>query len=144
MEDVNNLVLVARLTKDPEMKGSILPLRLAYTTRAKNGDTWEDRSNYVDAIVFGRSAEALAPMLSKGTRVVVAGNLEYREYEDREGKKRSQHQILARSVQIVDGGSRAAGSSTATSRDGGGRAAEPEPAPDPGFGVEPDPDDIPF
>ena len=43
MEDVNNLVLVARLTKDPEMKGSILPLRLAYKTRAKNGDTWEDR-----------------------------------------------------------------------------------------------------
>ena len=85
MEDINNVTLVARLTRAPEMKGSILPLRLAFTTRQKNGEQWGDKSNYIDAIVFGRSAEALAPMLDKGTRVVVAGNLEWREFTDRGG-----------------------------------------------------------
>lgn len=142
MEDVNSVTLVARLTRAPELKGSILPLRLAFTTRRKNGDAWEDKSNYIDAIVFGRSGEALSTMLDKGTRVVVAGNLEWYEYTDRDGNNRSSVQILARSVQIVDGGSRTAGASTATSKTGGGRATEP--APDPGFGAEPDPDEIPF
>jgi single-stranded DNA-binding protein len=45
VEDINNTVLVARLTKDPEIKGSVLPLRLAFTTRRKNGDAWEDKPN---------------------------------------------------------------------------------------------------
>lgn len=101
MEDVNQTVLVARLTKDPEMKGSVLPLRLAFTTRQKNGEAWEDKPNYIDAVVFGRSAEALYPLLSKGTRVVVAGNLEWREWIS-DGQTRSTVQVIARNVQIVD------------------------------------------
>jgi single-strand DNA-binding protein len=140
VEDINNVTLVARLTRAPEMKGSILPLRLAFTTRQKNGEQWGDKSNYIDAIVFGRSAEALAPMLDKGTRVVVAGNLEWREFTDREGNERSTVQLLARSVQIVSGYKEGGGTSAATSADGGGRASEPEP----GYGSAPAPDDIPF
>lgn len=133
MEDVNSVTLVARLTRDAEIKGSILPLRLAFTTRKKEpSGEWGDRSNYIDAIVFGRSAEALEPMLKKGTRVVVAGNLEWYEFEDREGNKRSSVQILARSVQIVDrrgGDESASGYSAATAKTGGGRVAEPAGGP---------------
>ncbi len=102
MEDINNTVLVARLTKDPEIKGSVLPLRLAFTTRRKNGDAWEDKPNYIDAVVFGRQAEALYPLLSKGTRVAVAGNLEWREFTAGDGQTRSTVQVIARSVQIMD------------------------------------------
>lgn len=102
MEDINQTVLVARLTRDPEMKGSVLPLRLAFTTRQKNGEAWEDKPNYIDAVVFGRSAEALYPLLSKGTRVVVAGNLEWREWTATDGQTRSTVQVIARNVQIVD------------------------------------------
>lgn len=102
MEDINNVTLVARLTKDPEIKGSVLPLRLAFTTRQKAGDVWEDKPNYIDAVVFGRQAEALCPLLSKGARVVVAGNLEWREYVGSDSQKRSTVQLLARSVQIMD------------------------------------------
>ena len=102
MEDVNQVTLVARLTRDPEMKGSVLPLRLAFTTRQKNGDVWDDKPNYIDAVVFGRSAEALYPLLSKGTRVVVAGNLEWREWTATDGQTRSSVQVIARNVQIVD------------------------------------------
>lgn len=101
MEDINNVTLVARLTKDPEMKGSVLPLRLAFSTRQKNGEAWEDKSNYIDAVVFGRQAEALCPLLSKGARVVVAGNLEWREWIS-DGQTRSTVQVIARNVQIVD------------------------------------------
>ena len=106
MEDINATVLVARLTGKPEMKGAVLPLRLAFSTRQKSGEVWEDRSNYVDAVVFGRNAEVLYPMLDKGTRVVVSGNLEWREWTTSDGSTRSNVQIIARSVQIVDGGAR--------------------------------------
>jgi single-strand DNA-binding protein len=102
VEDINNVTLVARLTKDPEMKGSVLPLRLAFSTREKQGDVWGDKSNYIDAVVFGRQAEALCPLLSKGARVVVAGNLEWREWIS-DGQTRSTVQVIARNVQIVDG-----------------------------------------
>jgi len=104
MEDINNVTLVARLTAKPEIKGSVLPLRLAFTTRQKSGEVWEDRSNYVDAVVFGRNADALYGMLDKGTRVVVAGNLEWREWVGSDGETRSRVQVVAKSVQIVDGG----------------------------------------
>jgi single-strand DNA-binding protein len=104
MEDINSMVLVARLTQKPEIKGSVLPLRLAFTTRQKSGEVWEDKSNYVDAVVFGRSADALYGILDKGTRVVVSGNLEWREWTTQDGSTRSNVQIIARSVQVVDGG----------------------------------------
>jgi single-strand DNA-binding protein len=106
VEDINNVTLVARLTAKPEIKGSVLPLRLAFTTRQKSGDQWEDRSNYVDAVVFGRNADALYGMLDKGTRVVVAGSLEWREWTASDGSTRSRVQVIARSVQIVDGGTK--------------------------------------
>jgi len=104
MEDINSTVLVARLTQKPEIKGSVLPLRLAFTTRQKSGEVWDDKSNYVDAVVFGRQADALYGMLDKGTRVVVSGNLEWREWTATDGSQRSSVQIIARSVQVVDGG----------------------------------------
>lgn len=128
MEDINNVTLVARLTQAPELKGSILPLRLAFTTRQKNGDQWEDKSNFIDAVVFGRVGEALQPMLEKGTRVVVSGNLEWREWEANDGSKRSTVQLLARNVQIVDG-RRAGGASQDTSAQGGGRVASDDDIP---------------
>lgn len=102
MEDINSVTLVARLTRDPEIKGSVLPLRLAFTTRQKQGDAWEDKPNYIDAVVFGRSAEALYPLLAKGTRVAVSGNLEWREWVAGDGNTRSTIQLIARSVQIMD------------------------------------------
>lgn len=129
MEDINQVTMVCRLTAAPELKGSVLPMRLAYTTRAKDGDQWLDKSNYIDAVVFGRVAEALEPMLDKGTRVAVAGYLQMDEWTTRDGDKRSATKIVCRSVQIVDGGKQRGGSQL-TSAQGGGRATGDWPAAD--------------
>ena len=115
MEDVNQAVLIARLTKDPEIKGSVLPLRLAFTTRRKTGEQWEDKANYIDAVVLGRQAETLYPMLRKGSRVAVAGNLEWREFTASDGQQRSTVQIIARTVQLMDGKQQSAPSHDDTS-----------------------------
>jgi single-strand DNA-binding protein len=115
MEDVNQVTLVARLTRDPEIKGSVLPLRLAFTTRHKENGEWGDKPNYIDAVVFGRQGEALYPLLSKGSRVVVAGNLEWREFTASDGQQRSTVQIIARTVQLMDGKQQSAPSHDDTS-----------------------------
>jgi single-strand DNA-binding protein len=103
--DINSVTLVARLTAQPELKGAnsnVLPLRLAFTTREKQGDDWGDKSNYVDAVLYGRQAETMARFLGKGTRVAISGELGYQEWQAQDGTKRSRVQIVVRSIQLMD------------------------------------------
>ena len=103
MEDLNSVTLVARLTRDPEPRGNgnVLALRLAFTASRKVGDSWEDVPQYVDAVVFGRSAEVLATMLAKGDQVAVQGRLAWREWESQDGTKRQAHEIACQRVQMI-------------------------------------------
>lgn len=103
--DINSVSLVARLTAQPELKGAnnnVLPLRLAFTTREKQGDEWNDKSNYVDAVLYGKQAESMARFLGKGTRVAISGELGYQEWQAQDGSKRSRVQIVVRSIQLID------------------------------------------
>ena len=102
--DINTVALVGRLTAKPELKGAnnnVLPLRLAFTTRGKVGDEWQDQSNYVDAVLYGRQAEVLAGMLDKGSRIAVTGELRWQEWTARDGEKRSRVQIQVRDCQLL-------------------------------------------
>ena len=75
-------------------------MRLAFSSRSKRGDSWEDVSNYCDVTLFNR--EGLAQYLTKGTRIGVAGRLSYREWEGENGK-RSVLEVVANDVQLLDG-----------------------------------------
>lgn len=101
MQDVNTVTLVGRLTKPPERRGSVLAMRLAYTASRKVNEVWEDVPQYVDAVCFGRTADALEPLLDKGTQVVVNGRLAWREWEAGDGSKRQAHEIACDRVQLV-------------------------------------------
>jgi single-strand DNA-binding protein len=103
--DINNVALVARLTSKPELKGAngtVLPLRLAFTTRNKVGDEWTDKSNYVDAVLYGKQAEVMSRYLDKGSRIAVSGELGYDEWTAQDGTKRNRVQIVVRSIQLMD------------------------------------------
>jgi len=103
--DINNVALVARLTAKPELKGAnanVLPLRLAFTTREKQGEEWSDKSNYVDAVLYGKQAEVMARFLDKGSRIAVSGELGYQEWQAQDGSKRSRVQVVVRSIQLMD------------------------------------------
>lgn len=99
------MALVGRLTRDVEARQtaggtSVLNMRLAFTSRTKRGDSWEDASNYCDVVLFNR--ENLAQYLTKGARIGVAGRLSYREWEGDSGK-RSVLEVVANDVQLLDG-----------------------------------------
>ena len=108
MANINRVVLVGNLTRDPELRHTpsgtaVCSLRLAVNTRRKDSATgeWGEKPNYFDVTVWGNQGENCAQYLSKGRPVAVDGRLEWREWQDKEGNKRQSIDIIADSVQFL-------------------------------------------
>jgi single-strand DNA-binding protein len=105
---VNVVVLVGRLTRDPELRstGSGTPvcvLGLAVNERAKDPTTgeWGERANFFDIDVFGSMGENCARYLTKGREVAIEGRLRWRSWETQDGQKRSAVNVVANTVQFI-------------------------------------------
>jgi single-strand DNA-binding protein len=108
MADVNNVVLVGRLTRDAELKytGTGFPISnfsIAVNRRRKNGDEWVDEANFFDITVYGKSAESLKPYLIKGRQVAVEGELRQDRWQQEDGQTRSKVVISANNLQLLGG-----------------------------------------
>jgi single-strand DNA-binding protein len=121
--NINRVVLVGNLTRDPELRQtpsgtSVCKLRIAVNTRQKDqSGNWGDKPNYFDVTVWGNQAESCSQFLSKGRPVGIDGRLDWREWDATDGSgKRQAVQIIAESVQFL--GSRGDG-------DGGGNQFVP-------------------
>jgi len=92
---------------DPEMKFSEkgnawLKIRgkNADRVRDNNGQWTDGKPCFIDILVMGKQAEHLFDSIGKGDTILVTGKLEYSEWEDSEGTKRSAHRILASQVGV--------------------------------------------
>ena len=111
MANINRVVLVGNLTRDPELRSlsggnSLCKLRIAVNTRRKDGATgqWTEKPNYFDVTVWGQQGENCATYLQKGRPVAIDGRLEWREWEAQDGSgKRQAVEIIADSVQFLGG-----------------------------------------
>jgi single-strand DNA-binding protein len=108
MANINRVVLVGNLTKDPELRTtpsgtSVCKLRVAVNTRQKDASTgeWGDKPNYFDVTVWGNQAESCAQYLSKGRPIGVDGRLDWREWDAQDGTKRQAVEIIADTVQFL-------------------------------------------
>ena len=121
--NINRVVLVGNLTRDPEMKHlpsgtALCSLRIAVNTRRKDeSGQWTDKPNYFDVSVWGNQGESCAQYLSKGRPVAIDGRLEWREWEATDGSgKRQAVEIVADNVQFLgsrgDSGDGAGGGSS--------------------------------
>jgi single-strand DNA-binding protein len=105
---INRVVLVARLTRDPELRATpsgaaVCGLRVAYNSAHKDTDGgWVERPHYFDVSVFGPPAEAVSAYTRKGSRVAIDGHLEWREWETTEQQRRQAVSIVADTVQFLD------------------------------------------
>jgi single-strand DNA-binding protein len=93
--NINNVTLVGHLTADPELRSmpdgrSVSDLRLAVNDRRDQPPT------FVDVATFGDEADVCAKYLSKGRQVGVIGRLTYRDWEAKDGSKRSKHEVKGR------------------------------------------------
>ena len=139
-QNINSVVLVGNLTKDPELRHTpsgtaVCSLRLAVNTRRKDeSGQWTDKPNYFDITVWGQQGENCAQYLAKGRPVAIDGRLEWREWEAQDGAKRQAVEVVAESVQFLGG------------RQDGDTAYVPAGAAASGadFPTSPADDDIPF
>jgi single-strand DNA-binding protein len=145
--DINHVVIVGRLTRDPELRHlpsgtAVLQLGVAVNGRQRDdAGNWTDKPNFFDVKVFGNQAEMLANHLSKGRRIGVDGRLDWSSWEAQDGTKRTKVEIVANSVQFLD--SRGEGGGEL----GGGNQFVPAGATanaDADFGRGGSDDDIPF
>ena len=106
--NINRVVLVGNLTKDPELRHTgggtpVCSLRIAVNGRRRDeSGQWADKPNYFSVSVFGNQAESCAQYLSKGRPVAIDGRLDWREWE-KDGVKREAVEIVADSVQFLGG-----------------------------------------
>ena len=107
---INRVNLSGNLTRDPELrmtKGGkqVLSFGLAVNDRMRNQQTgvWEDRPNFVDCIIFGNRAEAVAKYVSKGSKVAVEGRLRYSSWETKDGQRRSKLEVIVDEIEFMSG-----------------------------------------
>jgi single-strand DNA-binding protein len=108
MADVNIVVLLGRLTRDPELRytpggTAVATLGVAVNNRVKQGEEWKDEPCFVDVTVFGRQAETSSEYLSKGSQVIIEGRLSYHKWE-KDGQTRSKLEVKATNVRFVGPG----------------------------------------
>ncbi len=145
-QNINSVVLVGNLTRDPELRHTpsgtaVTTLRIAVNDRVKKGEEWQDAAYYFDVTVWGRTAENCAQYLAKGRPVGAQGKLTWREWDAQDGSKRQSVEVVADNIQFLAG--REGGSG-----DGGGQfvpqgaAQSSQPSAD--FPSAAADDDIPF
>ena len=101
----NKIILIGNLTKDPDVRYTpggtpVTTMRLAVTSKYKQGDEMKDDTLFIDAVVFGRQAESCGQYLSKGNPVLVEGRLRERKWES-EGTQKSKVEVIASSVRFL-------------------------------------------
>jgi len=103
----NKVVLVGNLTRDIELRYSQAGLGIAKTAIAtsrkftSNGEKKEEVM-FVDITFFGRSAEVANQYLRKGSKILVEGRLQFDQWTDQNGGKRSKHSVAVETMQMLD------------------------------------------
>ena len=116
MADINQVVLVGRLTRDVELKYTntgfaIANLSLAVNRRVKRDDSWQEEGNFFNCVLIGKRAEALAQYLVKGKQIGIQGELRQDRWEQ-DGQPRSRVEIFVNDIQLLGGRSAEPGSRT--------------------------------
>jgi single-strand DNA-binding protein len=105
---INRVVLVGRLTRDPELRalpsgGSVCALRLACNGGRRDAEgEYQERPNFFDVSVYRAAAENVSRYVRRGSRLAVDGRLEWREWETADQQKRQAVSIVAETVQFLD------------------------------------------
>lgn len=149
---LNVVAIMGRLVADPELRTTgngtnVCSFRIACDRNfAQKGQ--ERQADFIDVVAWRQSAEFVTKYFQKGSLVAVEGSLQSRQYQDKNGNKRTAVEVLANQINFA-GGKKPGGQPV----DDGGEAPpkdyrEPAPAYSQGsaddFSVISDDDDLPF
>lgn len=150
MANLNKVMLIGNLTRDPELRHTPRGTAVAELGLAINR-TWTDdqkgkqeETTFVDVTLWGRQAETVQQYLTKGSPIYIEGRLNLDTWDDKTtGQKRSKLKVIGESFQFLSGGNKGGGGSPAprSSSDRSSSSSGASAAPADDFQEE---DDIPF
>ena len=123
----NKAILIGRLTADPELKQTtagtyLVNFRIAVDRRFKSQDG-ERKADFITIVCWRQQAEFVAKYFHKGDPIGVEGSIQTRDYEDRQGNKRTAVEVVADNVFFVSSKSSSSGAAPMS------QSAMPAPAP---------------
>ena len=127
---VNKVILVGRLGRDPETRytgGGQAVANFSVATdetfKDKSGER-QKRTEWHKIVVWGKLAEIAQQYLKKGSLIFIEGRIQSREWQDKEGQKRTSFEIIASNFRMLGGRGDGGGASGGGSTGGGARAEE--------------------
>jgi single-strand DNA-binding protein len=119
---VNKVILVGRLGRDPETRftgGGQAVANFSVATdetyKDKNGER-QKRTEWHKIVVWGKQAEIAQQYLKKGSLIFIEGRIQSREWQDKEGQKRTSFEIVASNFRMLGGRGDGAGGGGAAAR----------------------------
>ena len=145
---LNQVVLMGRLTQDPELRHTqagtaVTRFTLAVDRDFQSRDGGDKKTDFIDIVAWRNTAEFVSKYFSKGRQAVVSGRLQINDWTDRDGGKRRSAEVVADNVYFAD---------SKKDRDAGGASGDSEqygryssaPAIEPDFSEVDDDGELPF
>lgn len=102
---MNKIILLGRLTKDPEVKYTPTNKVVAQFTLAVDRPYSKDKqreADFIPVVIWGKQAETCGNYLSKGQRALVEGRLQIRNYEAKDGQKKYVTEVIAERFEFIE------------------------------------------
>lgn len=102
---MNKVVLIGRLTKDPDLKfAQGTGKAITRFTLAVNRLMKKDEADFINCIAFGKTGETIAQYLTKGKQLAITGNIRTGSYEAKDGTKKYTTDVIIDSFEFISGG----------------------------------------
>lgn len=103
---MNKAILMGRLTRDPEMRTTpnqvpVCTFTIAVDRRFKSANG-ERQADFIPVVAWRQQAEFVGRYFRKGSRIVVVGSIQTRNWDDQEGKKRTTTEVIADEIYFGD------------------------------------------
>ena len=103
---MNKVILMGRLTKDPEVRytqtGKVVTQFILAVDRPFKDADGNKETDFIPVVVWGKAAELVGNSCQKGHRLIVEGRIQIRNYEAKDGSKRWVTEIIANGVEFIE------------------------------------------
>lgn len=99
---MNKIIIIGNVTREPERKSTASDVPYTRICVAVNRKSREQGTDFFNVVAWNKLAETCAAFVSKGSKICVEGSVQIREYEGRDGVKRSTIDIIASSVEFLN------------------------------------------
>lgn len=103
---INNVTLVSRITRDPELRctpqnQAVAPFTLAVNRQFKNSNG-EREADFINCVIWRQQAENLANWAKKGALIAITGRIQTRNYENQQGQRVYVTEVVADTFQMLE------------------------------------------